>query len=126
MKFSSHLSVPGLLEYESIPAVSSSKPFGRTNMRQRGRSKTEDITVKTITKYVSFPCPFRFCRTFTNMSRLLERFSSSFTVILRAGNIKYALYGSRYHQTSFQTGAETLVLDFVLSHISSQPYKVDF
>lgn len=48
------LSVPGLLEFESIPAVSSSKPFGRTNMRQRASSSKEDITVKTITKYVSY------------------------------------------------------------------------
>ena len=47
------LPVPGLLEFESIPAVSSSKPFGRTNMRQRTRSNNEEITVKTITKYVS-------------------------------------------------------------------------
>ena len=46
------LVVPGLLEYESIPGVSSSKPFGRTNIRQRAQSKNEDITVKTITKKV--------------------------------------------------------------------------
>ena len=38
--------VPGMLEYESIPGVSSSKPFG-------GRSKAHaDITVKSITKQV--------------------------------------------------------------------------
>lgn len=40
--------VPGMLEYESIPGVSSSKPFG-------GRSKAHaDITVKSITKQVSY------------------------------------------------------------------------
>lgn len=40
--------VPGMLEYESIPGVSSSKPFG-------GRSKAHaDITVKSITKMVSY------------------------------------------------------------------------
>ena len=40
--------VPGMLEYESIPGVSSSKPFG-------GRSKAlADITVKSITKQVSY------------------------------------------------------------------------
>ncbi|XP_022802810.1 unconventional myosin-Va-like isoform X2 [Stylophora pistillata] len=39
--------VPGMLEYESIPGVSSSKPFG-------GRSKAHaDITVKSITKMLS-------------------------------------------------------------------------
>ena len=40
--------VPGMLEYESIPGVSSSKPFG-------GRSKAHaDITVKSITKQVGY------------------------------------------------------------------------
>ena len=40
--------VPGMLEYESIPGVSSSKPFG-------GRSKAHaNITVKSITKMVSY------------------------------------------------------------------------
>ncbi len=42
------IAVPGMLEYESIPGVSSSKPFG-------GRSKAHaDITVKSITKMVSY------------------------------------------------------------------------
>ncbi|XP_078360518.1 unconventional myosin-Va-like [Oculina patagonica] len=42
-----HMIVPGMLEYESIPGVSSSKPFG-------GRSKAHaDITVKSITKMLS-------------------------------------------------------------------------
>ena len=49
---SATFSVPSLLEYESIPGVSSSKPFGRMNMRQRAKSKSEDVTVKTITKKV--------------------------------------------------------------------------
>ena len=41
------IAVPGMLEYESIPGVSSSKPFG-------GRSKAHaDITVKSITEMVS-------------------------------------------------------------------------
>ena len=41
------LIVPGMLEYESIPGVSSSKPFG-------GRTKSHaDITVKSITHMVS-------------------------------------------------------------------------
>ena len=41
------VTVPGMLEYESIPGVSSSKPFG-------GRTKAHaDITVKSITKMVS-------------------------------------------------------------------------
>lgn len=40
-------SVPGMLEYESIPGVSSSKPFS-------GRTKSHaDITVKTITNRVN-------------------------------------------------------------------------
>ena len=54
--------VPGLLEYESIPGVLSSKPFGR-GPKSRGKStskETEDIiTVKDITNKVLqilFPC----------------------------------------------------------------------
>ena len=40
------LAVPGMLEYDSIPGVSSSKPFG-------GGSKAHaDITVKSVTKMV--------------------------------------------------------------------------
>lgn len=42
-----HMIVPGMLEYESIPGVSSSKPFG-------GRTKAHaDVTVKSITKMLS-------------------------------------------------------------------------
>ena len=38
--------MPGVLEYDSIPGLSSSKPFG-------GRSKAHaDITVKSVTKMV--------------------------------------------------------------------------
>lgn len=47
MRFTFLQSVPGMLEYESIPGVSSSKPFG-------GRTKSHaDITVKTITNRVN-------------------------------------------------------------------------
>lgn len=47
MRFTFLLSVPGMLEYESIPGVSSSKPFG-------GRTKSHaDVTVKTITHKVN-------------------------------------------------------------------------
>eukprot|EP00794_Sanderia_malayensis_P004645 gene4645-5253_t len=52
----SPLIVPGLLEYESIPGVLSSKPFGR-GAKSRGKSitrETEDIiTVKDITNKLS-------------------------------------------------------------------------
>lgn len=78
--------VPGLLEFESIPAVSSSKPFGRTNMRQRNRNRSEDVTVKTITKYVS--------PTFTITKRKYFTFYKVFfssSVILCIGNFEFSL-----------------------------------
>ena len=55
--------VPGLLEYESIPGVLSSKPFGRGAKSGKSVSReTEDIiTVKDITNKVTF---FSSCSSF--------------------------------------------------------------